>query len=150
MKIIDAHAHIYERLTGFGPKGEARAIGNGMVEWATGQREQFLLPEHGDFGFKTLKFEISEIYGLTGYHPDLTIDGPVFAPYIRKAVDMAGADHIAWGHGLSGYFPAVFLYGINRLYRKFRLFFRTRTKMDHGRNSPIYLSYLKTGGLFYV
>ena len=154
MKIIDAHAHIYERLTGFGPKGEARAIGSGMVEWATGQREQFLRQEHGDFGFapktliglmdeaqidhavllqgsnygfqnsytheavqsypdrltgagtfdpycakadeifchltedfafKTLKFEISEVYGLTGYHPDLTIDGPVFAPYLALA-----------------------------------------------------------------
>ena len=51
MKIIDAHAHIYERLTGFGPRGEARAIGGGMVEWATGKREQFLRPEHGDTGF---------------------------------------------------------------------------------------------------
>lgn len=49
--IIDAHAHVYERLTGFGPKGEARAIGGGMVEWASGDREQFLRPEHGDTGF---------------------------------------------------------------------------------------------------
>ena len=49
--IIDAHAHVYERLTGFGPKGEARAIGGGIVEWATGDKEQFLRPEHGDVGF---------------------------------------------------------------------------------------------------
>lgn len=49
--IIDAHAHVYERLTGFGPKGEARAIGGGMVEWATGDCEAFLRPEHGDTGF---------------------------------------------------------------------------------------------------
>ena len=49
--VIDAHAHVYERLTGFGPKGEARAIGGGMVEWATGDREPFLRPEHGDYGF---------------------------------------------------------------------------------------------------
>lgn len=49
--IIDAHAHIYERLTGFGPKGEARAIGGGEVVWATGERERFLRPEHGDTGF---------------------------------------------------------------------------------------------------
>ena len=40
MDIVDAHAHVYERLTGFGPRGEARAIGAGMVEWATGEREQ--------------------------------------------------------------------------------------------------------------
>ena len=150
MKVIDAHAHIYERLTGFGPKGEARAIGGGMVEWATGQREQMLRPEHGDtgfspeklielmdeggiehaillhgsnygfqnsytaeavarypdrltgsgtfdpycakadaiftnltenYGFKNLKFEISQGYGLTGYHPDLDINGKLFDRY---------------------------------------------------------------------
>ena len=55
MEIIDAHAHIYERLTGFGPKGEARAIGNGMVEWATGLRERFLKEGHGDYGFSAEK-----------------------------------------------------------------------------------------------
>ena len=51
MQIIDAHAHIFERLTGFGPRGEGRAVGGGVVEWATGDREQFILPEHGDTGF---------------------------------------------------------------------------------------------------
>ncbi len=150
MKIIDAHAHIYERLTGFGPRGEARAIGGGMVEWATGKKEQFLRPEHGDkgfapeklielmdeggieravilqgsnygfqnsfiaesvakypdrfvgagsfdpyaakaddiftnltenLGFKNIKFEISEVYGLMGYHPDLDINGDLFDRY---------------------------------------------------------------------
>ena len=150
MKIIDAHAHIYERLTGFGPRGEARAIGGAMVEWATGKREQFLNPAHGDkeflpeklielmdeggieravilqgsnygfqnsfiaesvakypdrfvgagsfdpyakwaddifvnltenLGFKNIKFEISEIYGLMGYHGDLDINGKTFDRY---------------------------------------------------------------------
>lgn len=51
MEIIDAHAHIYERLTGFGPRGEARAIRDGMVEWATGERERFLREVDGDTGF---------------------------------------------------------------------------------------------------
>ena len=51
MDIVDAHAHVYERLTGFGPRGEARAIGAGMVEWATGERERFLREEDGDTGF---------------------------------------------------------------------------------------------------
>ena len=151
MKIIDAHAHIYERLTGFGPRGEARAIGGGMVEWATGKKERFLRPEHGDkeftpeklielmdeggidravilqgsnygfqnsyvaesvakypdrfvgagtfdpyakwaddifvnltenLGFKNIKFEISEIYGLMGYHGDLDINGKLFDRYM--------------------------------------------------------------------
>lgn len=156
MEFIDAHAHIYERLSGFGPRGEARAIGGGMVEWATGEKERFLRPEHGEYGFspemlvslmdeanishavllqgsnygfqnsfiaeavkkmpdrltgagtfdpyavnakeifdnlidnlefKILKFEISEMYGLVGYHPDLTVDGVVFEPFLRAAED---------------------------------------------------------------
>lgn len=150
MKIIDAHAHIYERLTGFGPNGEARAIGGGMIEWASGKRERLLHPEHGDtgfspeklielmdegnieravilqgsnygfqnsfiaesvarypdrftgagtfdpycakaddiftnltenWGFQNMKFEISQGFGLTGYHPDLDINGPLFDRY---------------------------------------------------------------------
>ncbi|MBP3397207.1 MAG: amidohydrolase [Clostridia bacterium] len=157
MEIIDAHAHIYERLTGYGPQGEARAIGGGMVEWATGKREQFLRPEDGDtgfaperllqlmdeggidravlmqacnygfqnsfvaetvrkyphrfvgagaldpycaaaadifknltedLGFRILKFEISAEYGLTGYHPDLAVDGPLFAPHLARAAEL--------------------------------------------------------------
>lgn len=157
MDIIDAHAHIYERLTGFGPRGEARAIGAGMVEWATGEREQFLRKEDGDtgfsperlltlmdeggiahavllqgsnygfqnsyiaeavkayptrftgagsfdpccaaapaifshltqtLGFRALKFELSERYGLCGYHQGLQIDGEIFAPYFAMAEEM--------------------------------------------------------------
>ena len=154
MEIIDAHAHIYERLTGYGPRGEARAIGKGMVEWATGERERFLREVDGDtgfsperllqlmdeggishavllqgsnygfqnsyiaeavkkyptrftgagsfdpycaaapkifshlteaLGFRAIKFEISARYGLCGYHPSLTIDGDIFAPYFAMA-----------------------------------------------------------------
>lgn len=157
MKFIDAHAHVYERLTGFGPYGEARAIGDGMVEWATGRKERFLKTEHGEYGFsydmlaslmdegnichavllqgsnygfqnsytaeavrmhpdkftgagtfdpyaksadeifdnlvnnlkfKILKFEMSECYGLVGYHPELTLDSKVFEPYLKAAEDM--------------------------------------------------------------
>ena len=51
MEFMDAHAHIYERLTGFGARGEARAIGGGMVEWATGEKERLLKAEHGEYGF---------------------------------------------------------------------------------------------------
>ena len=157
MEIIDAHAHIYERLSGFGPRGEARAIGGGMIEWATGEKERFLRAEHGDYGFSydmllslmqkaevghavllqcsnygfqnsytaeaveknpdkftgagtfdpyaknadlifdnltgalgfgILKFELSEGYGLVGYHPDLTADSKIFEPYLKACEDM--------------------------------------------------------------
>ena len=166
MEFIDAHAHVYERLTGFGPRGEARAIGGGMVEWATGEKERFLKAEHGDRGFsydmlaslmdeggishsvllqgsnygfqnsytseavrarpdkftgagsfdpcaknadkifdnltsnpgfRILKFEMSETYGLVGYHPDMKLDDRFFEPYLKAAEDMnitvaAGSD----------------------------------------------------------
>ena len=157
MEIIDAHAHIYERLCGYGPRGEARAIGGGMVEWATGQKDPFLKPEHGEYGFcpeklielmgeagvsravllqasnygfqnsytaeavrkypdrftgagtfdpyalksqeifenltnnygfKILKFEISEAYAITGYHPYFKVNGPELAPVLEQANDL--------------------------------------------------------------
>ena len=49
--IIDAHAHIYEILKGYGSKGEFRPIGGGRGIWATGKVEQFFPEEYGDTGF---------------------------------------------------------------------------------------------------
>ena len=49
--IIDAHAHIYEILKGYGSKGEFRPIGGGKGIWATGKIEQFFPAEYGDTGF---------------------------------------------------------------------------------------------------
>lgn len=36
MRIIDAHAHVFDTLAGFGPRGELRAIGGGKARWANG------------------------------------------------------------------------------------------------------------------
>ncbi len=36
-------------------------------------------------GFKSLKFEISSAWGLTGYHPDLRLDGKMLAPVFERA-----------------------------------------------------------------
>ena len=41
-----------------------------------------------NLGFRVLKFEISAQYGLTGYHPDLAIDGPLFAPHLARAAEL--------------------------------------------------------------
>ena len=152
--IIDAHAHIYDILAGYGAKGEFRPLGNGKGIWATGEVEQFFPAQYGDLGFraealldlmdeagidhavllqggnygfhndycaevarqypdkftaiatvdphafyvrqildhligdygiKGLKFELSETWGMTGYHPGLKLDGPVFAPVLERA-----------------------------------------------------------------
>lgn len=87
MKIIDAHAHIYERLTGFGPRGEARAVGGGMVEWATGERERFLRPEHGDKGFFAEK--LVELMDEGGVERAVILQGPNYGlqnSYIAESV----------------------------------------------------------------
>jgi len=49
--IIDAHAHIYEILKGYGAKGEFRPLGKGRGIWATGLIEQFFPEKYGDTGF---------------------------------------------------------------------------------------------------
>ncbi len=49
--IIDAHAHVYEILKGYGAKGEFRPLGGGKGVWATGHVEQFFPAEYGDTGF---------------------------------------------------------------------------------------------------
>ena len=49
--IIDAHAHIYEILKGYGAKGEFRPLGRGRGIWATGLVERFFPEEYGDTGF---------------------------------------------------------------------------------------------------
>ena len=51
MMVIDAHAHIYEILKGYGAKGEFRPLGGGKGIWATGKIEQFFPAEYGDTGF---------------------------------------------------------------------------------------------------
>ncbi len=53
MMIIDAHAHVYEILKGYGAKGEFRPLGGGRGIWATGKIEQFFPAEYGDTGFHT-------------------------------------------------------------------------------------------------
>ena len=152
--IIDAHAHVYDILAGYGAKGEFRPLGKGKGIWATGEVEQFFPAEYGDLGFRAevllqlmeeagidhavllqggnygfhndyviesarrwpdkftpivtvdpyalyvqeildhligdcgargLKFELSETWGMTGYHPDLKLDGPVFAKVLERA-----------------------------------------------------------------
>lgn len=51
MKLIDAHAHVIERIAGFGPKGELRAIGNGRARWANGDEIQLIPSKLGDRKF---------------------------------------------------------------------------------------------------
>lgn len=157
MMIIDAHAHIYEILKGYGAKGEFRPLGGGKGIWATGKVEQFFPAEYGDTGFhaetlidlmdeagvdhavllqggnygfhndymaetaakypdrltavgaidpyslyseqifdnlidrykfKSLKFEISSEWGLSGFHKELRLTDEPFSRLFQKANDL--------------------------------------------------------------
>lgn len=54
MKKIDAHAHIFERISSFGKCGELRPIGNGVCRWANGE-EMAIIPK--GFGNKEFMAE---------------------------------------------------------------------------------------------
>ncbi|MEA4863891.1 MAG: amidohydrolase family protein [Sphaerochaeta sp.] len=51
MRIIDAHAHVFEQLCGFGSDGELRAIGGGKARWATGEVVDIIPTGFGDTSF---------------------------------------------------------------------------------------------------
>lgn len=59
MRIIDAHAHAFDTLAGFGADGELRPIGNGCAVWATGKQER-IIPE----GLGDREFSIESLLSL--------------------------------------------------------------------------------------
>ncbi len=52
MKLIDAHVHLVQYIAGTGAGGELRHVGNGVAEYASGERFRMLPPEFG-CGFVT-------------------------------------------------------------------------------------------------
>lgn len=50
MKIIDAHAHVAQYISGFTSRGELRAVGGGKAQYSTGEIFQMFPPEMGDIG----------------------------------------------------------------------------------------------------
>lgn len=51
MRMIDAHAHIFNTLAGFGADGELRAIGDGKAIWANGKVADIVPEGYGDHTF---------------------------------------------------------------------------------------------------
>lgn len=52
MKKIDAHIHIYERMNGYGCRGELIPVGKGTGLWANGDLHQLIPEEIGGTGFR--------------------------------------------------------------------------------------------------
>jgi hypothetical protein len=51
LEIIDAHAHVFKQIYGFGPQGESTPIGHGTVRWANGETTKLLPEEYGNDSF---------------------------------------------------------------------------------------------------
>ena len=107
MKAIDAHAHIFRTLAGFGAEGELRAIGGGRGRWATGREEKIIPDGYGDTDFTAqsllrmmdengigsamllqggfLGFENDYLADVRREYPDRFQVAATFDPYCRKA-----------------------------------------------------------------
>ena len=48
MKKIDVHVHLIGAICGFGAEGELRALGDGMVEYASGKQFRLIPKGYGD------------------------------------------------------------------------------------------------------
>ena len=62
-----------------------RLLGVGSFDPYIRQREEVMEQLIYGFGFHIFKFEISQACGLTGFHPDFTVDGTIMEPIYRKA-----------------------------------------------------------------
>lgn len=51
MKIIDAHAHVFESIAVYTRKGEFRPIGGGVCRWANGDEMNVIPKGYGEVGF---------------------------------------------------------------------------------------------------
>lgn len=108
--IIDAHVHVFDRIWGYGRRGESRAVGGGVVRFATGEKMR-ILPEEiqGDaFTAQELLRRMDEAgidkaillqAGLYGFHneyahecaerfPDRLIAAYTFDPYAGAAKEI--------------------------------------------------------------
>ncbi|MGH0053517.1 MAG: amidohydrolase family protein [Sphaerochaetaceae bacterium] len=56
MSFIDAHAHVFTELCGFGADGELRSIGGGKARWATGEIIDLIPSCYGDTTFSAERF----------------------------------------------------------------------------------------------
>jgi len=56
MAYIDAHAHVFEQLCGFGADGELRSLGGGKARWATGEVIEIVPARYGDTKFGAERF----------------------------------------------------------------------------------------------
>jgi predicted TIM-barrel fold metal-dependent hydrolase len=87
LKIIDAHAHVIERLAGFGGKGELRPVGNGRARWATGEEIQVIPSEYGNTEF--LAERLLDMMNIHGVEKAVLLQGSFYGfqnEYVHEVV----------------------------------------------------------------
>lgn len=87
MKIIDAHAHVVQYISGFTSRGELRGIGGGMAKYADGQTFQMIPPELGEYGVSPEK--LIEVMDKNGVEKAVLLQGQFFGfqnEYTAEAV----------------------------------------------------------------
>ena len=88
MRIIDAHAHVFESLAGFGAKGELRSIGGGKARWANGDEISMIPHGLGDRGFH---FDtLANLLRQNGVEKAVLLQGSFYGfqnDYTREAAD---------------------------------------------------------------
>lgn len=111
MRIIDAHAHVFDVVAGIGAKGELRAVGGGKVRWANGE-EMAMIPDgmgEDRFTADTLAKLLREngvekavllqggLYGFQNdatraaaqAYPDLFVPSGTFDPFCLQSAELA-------------------------------------------------------------
>ena len=108
--IIDAHAHVYETLRPYGPRGEGRALGGGLLQWPDGTVERFFPERYGDRGFlaetmlalmrenavdkavllqaPNYGFQNSYVAEVVKTYPDKFVGACAFDPYAARAMEL--------------------------------------------------------------
>lgn len=107
MQMIDAHAHVFEQLCGFGADGELRAIGGGKARWATGEVIDLIPAGYGEDSFTAeallslmekphveravllqggfLGFANDYVHDVCGQYPKRFAGAATFDPWCRNA-----------------------------------------------------------------
>ena len=114
MKIIDGHVHLVQCIAGTGAGGELRFAGNGMAEYASGERFR-MLPDEFSQGVVTAG-DILRKMDENGVEKAVLLQGNYFGfqnlysmeavkkypypnavRYLKHGIEIAGADRLIFG-----------------------------------------------------
>lgn len=87
LRIIDAHAHIFERIASFGRAGELRPIGGGVGRWANGDEMAIIPAGYGEKEF--LAESLIRIMKSEGVEKAVLLQGSLYGFQNEYAIETA-------------------------------------------------------------